>query len=307
MGILLTQLNFVLTASPSWDGLLSWTGRLIAALVVLILIRALYEPGSLDITHQTLISQHPASNQLAVRVALFSDLHADLLRIKPKVLIAALLDTPVDLLIFLGDLASKDEKAGKATWFLSQIAAAAHQANIPFLAVPGNHDGVNAHRVMCEAGLDLLKNEQRSVITASGVRLMITGLSDLHTGSPNPQLLKTDKERMSSDEQIRIVLAHNPDTILKLPLDGGDFFFSGHFHGGQIYAPLQMEFRLLRSDILPRQGIWRGVFSMLGYCGYITRGLGCVWLPLRFLSKPELTILDLIRSVDGLLLDPPNL
>ena len=128
--------------------------------------------------------------------------------------------------------------------------------------------------------------------SAIGVEVMITGFSDLKTANPDINLLSLPE----NPAVMRLVLAHNPDTILHLPEGSGDFLLGGHFHGGQIYAPYQLEFRLLRSDKLPRMGIWRGIFRMKGFTGYITRGLGCVWLPLRIFSKPEFTLLELIKQ-----------
>lgn len=263
-------------------------------LSALALIRAFYEPGSLDVTHRTLTAARRAGSPASVRVAVFSDLHADSLRIKPEQLVEALRRDPADLMVFLGDLASGDSQSGMAARFLGVMSAAAKEAGIPFLAVAGNHDGQKARQVLRSLDIDLLENEGRRITTASGSELDIIGYTDLKADWPDPELLTAAPDHHEK-AQIRIVLAHNPDTILHLPEDSGDFFLSGHFHGGQIYAPLQLEFRLLRPEMLPRRGIWRGSFSLNGYSGYITRGLGCVWLPLRLFSKPELAILELRR------------
>jgi len=297
-------------------------------LVVAIIWRALYEPGALEVTRRTLVARErdpddgvladqgtihgdpsrgdrsekdqavlsdgssapgPARGEpVSVRVALFSDLHADSLRIRPEELIRAIRQAGVDALVFLGDLASDDAQATRAAPFLSEIADFARDARIPFFSVPGNHDGPVASQVLDALGISLLENQQTRFTTSSGAEVLVTGLADLRTGRPDSGLLKSQ-----ANHPIRIVLAHNPDTILELPEGGADFFLSGHFHGGQIYAPLQLEFRLLRPEVLPRRGIWRGAFHLNGYAGYITRGLGCVWLPLRLFSRPELALLDL--------------
>lgn len=265
-------------------------------LIVAIIWRALYEPGALEVTRRTLVAseQDPArggsgkGEAASVRVVLFSDLHADSLRIRPDELIHPIRQAGVDALIFLGDLASDDGQARLAAPFLAEMADFAHNARIPIFSVPGNHDGPQASQVLAALGISLLENRQILFTTSSGIEVLITGLADLRSGRPDPALLNGQ-----ADHPVRVVLAHNPDTVLDLPEGGADFFLSGHFHGGQIYAPLQLEFRLLRPEVLPRRGIWRGAFRLNGYTGYITRGLGCVWLPLRLFSRPELALLEL--------------
>lgn len=293
------------SALPSALTPFRWAGILPALLLVialLALIRGLYEPGTLEVTENRLVSGAgeaanpdviPAGgNTGSVRVALFSDLHADSLRIKPEELVAVLIKKPVDFLVFLGDLASDDRKAGRAIPFLQVLSREAKARGIPFLAVLGNHDGPRARKILSDLDVEVLENTKRVFKTATGMEVLITGFPDLKSKKPDIGLLNHPDDSSA----MRLVLVHNPDTILHLPEDSGDFLLGGHFHGGQIYAPYQLEFRLLRSDKLPRMGIWRGIFRMKGYTGYITRGLGCVWLPLRVFSKPEFTLLELMKK-----------
>ncbi len=70
----------------------------------------------------------------------------------------------------------------------------------------------------------------------------------------------------------RISLTHNPDLALHIPAKSVDYMFCGHFHGGQIWMPFNLEFFLLRKDQLCRMGIKRGYHKVNGIKMYIKQG-----------------------------------
>lgn len=87
----------------------------------------------------------------------------------------------------------------------------------------------------------------------------------------------------------QLYLAHNPDYLYALQTENA-LLLAGHFHGGQICLPFAPEFRWLRKERLGKEGIHRGAHQ-LGNCHLVlSRGLGCVLLPFRFLSPPELSL-----------------
>lgn len=279
-----------------WHYLIIFT----AILGLALLARGLYEPRQLAVSREAITANQKRGNKKQrVRIALISDLHADKLWIKPEQIALELERQPVDLVLFAGDVAGTDQKADEAADFLKRLAAKLHETGTPFLAVPGNHDGPRAIATMRAAGLDVLLNEQRHFNLPDGTKVLISGLANQrskHKGTVDFSAATRLIEKAQLDPAaagIHIVLVHNPDAVLDLPVNGADFLLGGHFHGGQIYAPFGLEFRLLRRDRLPKLGYSRGSFNIRGYRGYITRGLGCVWLPFRFLSLPELALLEL--------------
>lgn len=87
-----------------------------------------------------------------------------------------------------------------------------------------------------------------------------------------------------------ILLAHEPDFADVSAATGRfDLQLSGHTHGGQVGIPI------LRRPILPAfsQRYVSGLHRVGGMTLYVNRGLGFVHLRLRFLCRPEITVLTL--------------
>ncbi len=111
--------------------------------------------------------------------------------------------------------------------------------------------------------------------TLNGLKSQGSGKDDEYAGIPN------------------IAFTHNPDIVEELPASLFDLVLCGHYHGGQIWAPFDLEFKMLRNDNLSRKGIKRGLHKVNGMDIYINRGLGNVLVPLRFMSRPEVTVFEL--------------
>ena len=57
--------------------------------------------------------------------------------------------------------------------------------------------------------------------------------------------------------------------------------------------PFDIEYRLFRQETMAAQGIRKGVFRKDGITGFISRGVGCVLVPLRLFSLPEIAHLEI--------------
>lgn len=89
---------------------------------------------------------------------------------------------------------------------------------------------------------------------------------------------------------------HEPDVVnqvLKYPVD---FQISGHSHGGQVKLPFLGP---IITTSLANQYV-EGLYSLKGETKplqlYVNRGIGTTRMPLRFLSKPELSVFSLKRT-----------
>lgn len=239
----------------------------------------------------------------SLRIAFVSDFHGWFNFVSMDMLLKRIADANVDLVLFGGDISTwmLDRRHGLLK--LERFCRGCNRLGVFVYMVYGNHDaGMNDSRAR-RYGLRFMENEYTVIRDHQNRPWCIIGLEDLKAGHPNIKkaLGKRHVTGLRPDpvtaKQIpphrRIVLAHNPDTVeLIQPRDAG-LILSGHYHGGQIRLPFRLEYKTLRHDKLSREGIYQHHFKKNGIWGYITNGVGCVLLPLRFLAAPELSILDL--------------
>ncbi len=288
---------------------------IVLAIAVLFLIRGTYETFQLDVSFSVL-----GEGNKVLRVLLLSDLHAGACRISEKKLRNAITHVKIDAFLFAGDMTCGWRDQEKAGRYLAFIAILAREAGVPMYAVVGNHDYYALNDRLAEFGIMLLRNQSAVLSGVDGSQWLLAGLDDLRIGIPSytvalenpiegksspaysmaPELSGKPNPPESYDPARCthcpvVVLAHNPDTLFSLPRKSNHplFLLSGHFHGGQIWMPFHLEYRVLRREILPKIGIYKGAYKKDGIAGYISRGLGCVIVPFRLFSYPELAILEL--------------
>ena len=268
-----------------------------AVLLVLILIRAWWEPTVLVSSTIHVDNFKARPDQAAVtgqplRILLLSDLHAEHLRLPHQKLLSACAASRPDLVLFAGDLAGKPAALPLALALIQKIRSLPEIQAVPFLAVRGNHDDSAAASSLRQAGIMVLDNAAAQV-EVRGKSWLVIGLEDLKTGHPDASEALKLADQLGLPPERRIVLTHNPDAWLDLPENSAALYLAGHLHGGQIWLPFRLEFYLLRGEKLPRIGHYRGSFIWRGTPAFISRGLGCVKLPLRLFSRPEVNVIEI--------------
>jgi predicted MPP superfamily phosphohydrolase len=167
-------------------------------------------------------------------------------------------------------------------------------------AVLGNHDHGAAKVVrapavdlsgLAECGVTLLDNACVTVPVGDGASLQICGIDDWahHFGDLKPVLAALDRQ----PTVVRLLLSHYAEAVLATA--AGDFALtlSGDTHGGQICLPWPGG-RVMLSE--PRARFREGLYEVDGRRVYVTRGIGTSFLPLRFMCRPEIVVLRLVRA-----------
>jgi predicted MPP superfamily phosphohydrolase len=157
------------------------------------------------------------------------------------------------------------------------------------VAVMGNHDyltGVDVvRRCLREAGVVELRNDALT-LERGGATLHVAGVDDVMEGASRLDLVL---ERLP-EEGAALLLAHEPDFADVAAATGRfDLQLSGHSHGGQVGVPV------LRKFVLPphSQRYTSGLYEVGDMIQYTNRGLGFVDARVRFLCRPEITVLTL--------------
>jgi predicted MPP superfamily phosphohydrolase len=257
------------------------------------------------------------SDRPTMRVVHISDIHykgdrAYLLRI-----IATVNQLAPDVVCFTGDIVEN-------THYLDEALDALSKINVPLYGVPGNHDywsGASFERIgTCFQGTGggwLLDN---SVSVLKG-RLLIVGSSgseietrgdasefampgrrmewnpmpnikaDLpnHAGTAGSSPSAHGSNPPVGPEAKRILLAHHPAAVDSIKGERYDLILSGHAHGGQVRLPL------FGALVVPYgvNGYQLGTYSTPAGRLHVSAGLGTFLLPVRFLCRPEITVIEL--------------
>ena len=91
-----------------------------------------------------------------------------------------------------------------------------------------------------------------------------------------------------------MLLSHSPDAVNWIPGNVYDLVLAGHTHGGQICIPHPTRGKILLSTSGSDFGA--GLYQINGYPMHVSPGVGTTLLPFRLLSRPEITLLELVSG-----------
>jgi predicted MPP superfamily phosphohydrolase len=185
-----------------------------------------------------------------------------------------------DVVCITGDLVEESR-------YLQPVLDAIEQINVPTFAVPGNWEHWS--------GLDLsLVNDactktDGTLLVNSSVRFrerwVFVGIDNVSTGHADVERAFAD---VRQDDRV-IFLTHCPVGVEMLKERRVTVALAGHSHGGQVRLPIIGA--LYTIDNVGRYD--RGYFDTPNGPLYVNPGLGTSVVPIRFLCRPEITVISL--------------
>ena len=251
---------------------------------------ALTEPYMLSIEHERIQLNRLPKAFDGFRVVQLSDIHhgpfSSTEQIERAVETANRLQP--DIIALTGDYISKERHyAAPCAEMMGHL-----QAKYGVYAVLGNHD----HWVDAPLITDLFRAEGIKVLINEGMRFekdgaafWLAGVDDTMVGLEDISLALAG----SREDEMKLLLAHNPILLRRAARASVDLVLSGHTHGGQV--AIRGERNTLRGA---RKRMLKGLGSLGHTQIYVNRGLGTVVLPIRYGCPPEISLLEL-RSGTG--------
>lgn len=251
------------------------------------------EPYDLRVETAQLVLPSERVGTSPVRIGVLADLQCDRIGDHERRAVVALLAEKPDLILVPGDIfqGSAEEWAEWREPLLELLRTVRAPHGVYF--VPGDTDGqtaINTYRE--QTGWTVMINEVLDVQVRDR-RIRIAGLAN--RGSFD---VARDLERQPGDGDVRIVMSHAPDTVLRLEGDPRiDLVVAGHTHGGQIVVP-GFGPPVTLSHV-PREIARGGLHRYEGRPIYVSRGVGLERRQaprVRLLSPPEISIVTLTST-----------
>jgi predicted MPP superfamily phosphohydrolase len=249
---------------------------------------AVAEPFMLSIERQEIFLRRLPKRLDGFRIVHLSDFHYGPM-VNPEHLkraVRAANDLHADLIALTGDYISQDRAyAAPCAEVVGRL-----RARHGVYAVLGNHD----HWTDAALIADLFHAEGIRVLVNEGLRVdlrsetfWLAGVDDTMVGLEDLPLAMAG----SSDDEFKLLLAHNPIILRRAARANVDLVLSGHTHGGQVTWRSEKN-----SSGRPRRRLLRGLGRRGNTQIYVTRGLGMVVVPIRYGCPPEISVLEL-RSI----------
>lgn len=252
------------------------------------------EPDWIQVDRVTVRSKMFPREIEKVRMVHLSDLHIENVGKREKSLIRKVNALMPDLIFITGDFITSRAGLSPCLEVLSQL-----NAKLGIYATLGNHDYYHFFKEkelvdeLKKAGVIVLTRGNALIFLPAGGRLWAVGISHRYAYSLERYDTKSFEQAFSNipSGDPKILMIHNPDIadagILKRL--NPQLILAGHTHGGQFGVPVVRKFYWYAE----RSKYMAGLFRVKGIPLYVNRGIGMITKQLRFMCRPEITVIKL--------------
>ncbi len=275
----------------------------ILAVVVALGVWTAWGNTALEVNIVTVESSRLPGEFSGFRIAQVSDLHNTEFGEGNSELLELLRETNPDMIALTGDLVDS-----RKTDVSAALAFAAEAVKIaPCYYVPGNHESRirsfgELEEGLRDCGVTVLRDESLA-LERDGEILLLLGADDpafygegayYEEDGPARNLAWIIGDRMGDWEGFTLLLCHRPEMFDVYTECGVDLALSGHVHGGQFRLPF------VGGLVGPHQGLFpkydSGLYTEGDTNMVVSRGLGNSLFPFRFNNRPEVVLVEMIRS-----------
>ncbi len=227
------------------------------------------------------------------RIVQLTDLHAGLLTDQNKIrqIVTQVNKLAPDVVVITGDLVDGNVE------FLKDVLIPIGKLKTKYgsFFVTGNHEHYDYFDKWSEElsglGLTVLINSH-CIINLKNQRILIAGVTDYIAGKYDKNYA-TDPRRTIINApacQVKIMLAHSPNSIYEVSKLGFDLQLSGHSHGG-VYFPVSLIVKLRNFLFkIDNQPFRKGLHKYHNTRIYVSSGIGYWGPPLRIGNPSEISV-----------------
>lgn len=258
------------------------------SIVIVIILFCNFQNKHLETTHYTYAAEQLGADLEGYRIVQISDLHNAKFGKNNQKLVDRIRECEPDMIVLTGDLVdSNHTNVDRAVQFVDEIVKIC-----PVYYVTGNHEYWLEKSEYDElmdgligAGVVIL-DDQVVEISRGDAKFRLVGLDDKSLADGTLEAL------LSDEKEFTVVLAHEPQYLVRYASSGVDLVLSGHAHGGQFRLPF------VGGIVAPDQGFLpeytAGEYYMNGTEMIVSRGLGNSVIPVRLFNFPEIVCVELV-------------
>lgn len=258
------------------------------SIVIVIILFCNFQNKHLETTHYTYAAEQLGADLEGYRIVQISDLHNAKFGKNNQKLVDRIRECEPDMIVLTGDLVDSNyTNVDRAVQFVDEIVKIC-----PVYYVTGNHEYWLEKSEYDElmdgligAGVVIL-DDQVVEISRGDAKFRLVGLDDKSLADGTLEAL------LSDEKEFTVVLAHEPQYLVRYADTGVDLVLSGHAHGGQFRLPF------VGGIVAPDQGFLpeytAGEYYMDGTEMIVSRGLGNSVIPARLFNYPEIVCVELV-------------